>query len=125
PITISRNDYRIDPVTEKFELIAGGARFGNTFDNYGNRFICNIRNPAQQIVLENKYFARNPFLPVPSAIYDSRIPGDTLPIYRISPVEPWREERAQRWSVDPAQKKTPRSELSGGGVVTSVSGITS
>ncbi|MBA4146592.1 MAG: HEAT repeat domain-containing protein [Verrucomicrobia bacterium] len=124
PITISRNDYRIDPVTEEFELIAGGARFGNTFDNYGNRFICNIRNPAQQIVLENRYFARNPFLPVPSAIYDSRIPGDTLPIYRISPVEPWRELRAQRWSVDPAQAKTPRSELSGGGVFTSSSGIT-
>lgn len=124
PITISRNDYRIDPATEKFELIAGGARFGNTFDNYGNRFICNIRNPAQQIVLENRYFARNPFLPVPSALFDSRVPGDNLPIYRISPVEPWREERAQRWIVDPAQKKTPRSELSGGGVFTSSSGIT-
>ncbi len=124
PINISRNDYRIDPVTEEFELIAGGARFGNTFDNYNNRFICNIRNPAQQIVLENKYFARNPFLLVPSAIFDSRVPGDNLPIHRISPVEPWREERAQRWSVDPAQKKTPRSELSGGGVFTSASGIT-
>ncbi|MFN7138112.1 MAG: PVC-type heme-binding CxxCH protein, partial [Limisphaerales bacterium] len=124
PINISRNDYRIDPVTEEFELIAGGARFGNTFDNFGNRFICNIRNPAQQIVLDNSYFKRNPFLPVPSAIYDSRVPGDTLPIYRISPVEPWREERAQRWKVDPAQARTPRSELSGGGVFTSASGIT-
>lgn len=124
PTPLSRSDFRIDPETGEFEPIPGGARFGNTFDNYGNRFICNIRNPAQQIVLDNKYFTRNPFLPVPSAIYDSRVPGDTLPIYRISPVEPWRELRAQRWSVDPAQAKTPRSELSGGGVFTSSSGIT-
>ena len=26
-------------------------RFGNTFDDWGNRFICDIRNPAQHVVL--------------------------------------------------------------------------
>ncbi len=122
PITFSHNDFRFDPVTEKFEVISGGARFGNTFDDWGNRFLCNIRNPAQQVVLENSYLARNPFLPVKTAIHDSAVAGDTLPIYRVSPVEPWREFRGKRWTTE--EKKIPRSELSGGGVFTSASGIT-
>jgi putative membrane-bound dehydrogenase-like protein len=42
PITLSRNDFRFDPVTERFEPIPGGARFGNAFDDWGNRFVCNI-----------------------------------------------------------------------------------
>jgi putative membrane-bound dehydrogenase-like protein len=122
PITFSHNDFRFDPVTENFEIISGGARFGNTFDDWGNRFLCNIRNPAQQVVLENRYLARNPFLPVKTAIHDSAVAGDTLPIYRISPVEPWRELRGERWTAE--NKKIPRSELTGGGVFTSASGIT-
>ena len=122
PISLSRNDFRFDPATESFEAISGGARFGNTFDDWGNRFLCNIRNPAQQVVLENRYLARNPFSPVPSAIHDSAKSGDTLPVYRISPVEPWRELRGQRWTAE--DKKIPRSELTGGGVFTSASGIT-
>ncbi|MEO5803908.1 MAG: PVC-type heme-binding CxxCH protein [Verrucomicrobiota bacterium] len=122
PITFLHNDFRFDPVTEKFEVISGGARFGNTFDDLGNRFLCNIRNPAQQVVLENRYLARNPFLPVKTAIHDSAAAGDSLPIYRISPVEPWRELRGKRWTAE--DKKIPRSELTGGGVFTSASGIT-
>ncbi len=39
-----------------------GARFGNTFDDWGHRFICNIRNPIQHIVLPRSVLARNPML---------------------------------------------------------------
>ena len=83
PIALSHNDFRFDPETEKFEVLSGGARFGNTFDDWGNRFLCNIRNPAQQVVLENRYLARNPFSPVQSAIHDSALAGDTLPSSRV------------------------------------------
>ena len=122
PVTFSHNDFRFDPVTEKFEVLSGGARFGNTFDDWGNRFLCNIRNPAQQVVLENRYLARNPFLLVKTAIHDSAQAGDSLPVFRISPVEPWRELRGRRWTAE--DKKIPQSELTGGGVFTSASGIT-
>ena len=47
-VTISRNDFCFDPTNPAFELLSGGARFGNTFDDWGNRFICNIRNPIPQ-----------------------------------------------------------------------------
>src|SRR5437867_103362 len=42
-VQLSRNDFRFDPVTGAFDAISGGMRFGNTFDDWGNRFICNIR----------------------------------------------------------------------------------
>jgi putative heme-binding domain-containing protein len=67
--------------------------------------------------------ARNPFYAGPKAMFDSAEASDQLPIYRISPVEPWRELRAQQWSNDSTKSKTPRSELSGGGVFTSASGL--
>jgi putative membrane-bound dehydrogenase-like protein len=119
-----RGDFRIDLKTRTFKPESGGGRFGNSFDDWGNRFICNIRNPAIQIVLDYDVLARNPFYAAPKVMFDSAEAGDQLPIYRISPVEPWRELRARQWVNDVTKSKTPRSELSGGGVFTSASGLT-
>jgi putative membrane-bound dehydrogenase-like protein len=123
PIAMSRHDFRFDPVTERFELLSGGARFGGSFDDWGNRFLCNIRNPVQHVVLPARYLARNPYLPVRSAIHDAAAFGDQLPVYRISAFEPWREVRAKRWAGE-RDTINPRSELIGGGVFTSTSGLT-
>jgi hypothetical protein len=67
---------------ESFEPISGGGRFGNTFDDWGNRFICNIRNPAIQVLLDYDMLARNPFYSGPGAMFDSAEASDQLPIYR-------------------------------------------
>lgn len=122
PITIRRADLRLDPVTMKIEATDGGARFGNTRDDWGHRFLCNIRNPCQHLVLDSRYLSRNPYLPAVNALHDSADAGDQLPVHRISPPEEWRVLRADRWSTDPASRM-PRSELVGAGVVTSSSGI--
>lgn len=45
-----------------------------------------------------------------------------MPVFRLSPPEPWRVLRARRWTE--AGKALPRSELVGSGVVTSSSGVT-
>ncbi|MDP1590456.1 MAG: hypothetical protein Q8M07_22070, partial [Prosthecobacter sp.] len=121
-LPIKRNDFSFDPSTGDVRLESGGARFGNTFDDWGNRFLCNIRNPCQHVVLPYRYLARNPYLVVPSALNDCAEAGDQLPVYRTSPAEPWREFRAKRWSAEGST--LPKSELVGAGVVTSSSGIT-
>ena len=123
-ITLSRADYRFDATTRALELMSGGARFGGSFDDWGNRFLCNIRNPAQHIVLPAKYLARNKSLAARSSLNDMAESGDQLPVYRISPPEPWREIRAKRWAGE-RDINMPRSELIGAGVVTSASGVTS
>lgn len=122
-LVLGRNDFRFDPITERMELISGGARFGNAFDDFGERFLCNIRNPAQHVVLPNHYLARNPLLSVSSAIHDAAQAGDTVPVFRISPVEPWRAVRAKRWVKESGQSY-PRSETHADGYFTSSSGIT-
>ncbi|MGC3970820.1 MAG: hypothetical protein QM775_26860 [Pirellulales bacterium] len=90
PVRFGRADFAFDPNTEEFEVLTGGARFGQAFDDYGNRFLCNIRNPVQHVVFENRYLARNPYLVVTNAVHDCAEAGDTLPVYRASPPEPWR-----------------------------------
>ncbi|MPZ17846.1 MAG: c-type cytochrome [Luteitalea sp.] len=122
-VQLSRNDFRFDPVTGAFEALSGGARFGNTFDDWGNRFICNIRNPLIHVVLPSRYLVRNPYLPVASPIHDAAESGDQLPVYPISPPEAWRVIRAARRASDPTQRM-PRSELVGAGYWTSSAGVT-
>ncbi|MBB5035054.1 PVC-type heme-binding CxxCH protein [Prosthecobacter vanneervenii] len=122
PLSIKRNDFSFDPSTGDVRLESGGARFGNTFDDWGNRFLCNIRNPCQHVVLPYRYLARNPYLVVPSALNDCAEAGDQLPVYRTSPPESWREFRAKRWVKEGST--LPKSELVGAGVVTSSAGIT-
>jgi putative heme-binding domain-containing protein len=61
-------------------------------------------------------------LPVRSALHDAASAGDTLPVYRVSPSEPWRALRARRWSAE--GQNMPRSELVADGYFTSACGIT-
>lgn len=125
PLAMRRADLRLDPRDMTAELVSGGVRFGNSRDDYGNRFACNIRNPAEHITIESRYLSRNPYLPAVSALTDVAESGDQLPVYRVSPPEAWRELRAKRWSADSTViAHMPRSELVGSGVVTSAGGIT-
>lgn len=123
PISLTAQDFRFDPRSESFEPLPGGARFGNTFNDLGDRFICNIRNPIQQVVLPGDLLAKAPGLPVRSAVHDVAEAGDTLPIFRASPPEPWRVMNAQRLARE-TTKVSPRSESTAAGYVTSACGLT-
>ena len=123
PLTMAAHDFRFRPQSELFERIAGGARFGLTFDDWGNRFLCNIRNPVRHVAIEERYLSRNPYLAVVSSIHDAAETGDTLPIYRTSPPEPWRVVNAARLAAD-RSAGSPRSESVSAGFVTSACGIT-
>lgn len=94
PVDIVGRDFRFDPETEVFESISGTVQFGNTFDDFGNRFTCSESQPLLQVVLPQHYLARNPHLPVPSAV-KNLAPGPVA-IHRISPIERWRQIRSAR-----------------------------
>ncbi len=93
-VSVERVDFRFDPMTGGFEPISGSDQFGNTFDDWGNRFTCDESHPLSQPVLPRQALARNPFLAVPSAVQD--IAGGAVPIFRISPIERWRQIRSSR-----------------------------
>ncbi|MGI9456320.1 MAG: PVC-type heme-binding CxxCH protein [Aeoliella sp.] len=91
-ISLLGRDFRFHPTTGKFEAISGSEQFGNTFDDWNNRFICQNSKPAVHVVLPARYLARNPYLPVPAVRRDIW-KGDR--VYRASPIEAWRLERTK------------------------------
>jgi putative membrane-bound dehydrogenase-like protein len=93
-VSVEHNDFRFDPVSATFEPISGSDQFGNTFDDWGNRFTCDESHPLSQPVLPRRELARNPVLAIASVVED--IAGGSVPIFRISPVERWRQIRSSR-----------------------------
>jgi putative membrane-bound dehydrogenase-like protein len=93
-VSVKGKDFRFDPVTLAFEPISGTVQFGNSFDDFGNRFLCSESRPVLHAVLPLDALARNPYLPVASAL--ENVGGGPVPIYRISPLERWRQIRSSR-----------------------------
>ncbi|MCI0334450.1 MAG: CehA/McbA family metallohydrolase [Planctomycetes bacterium] len=93
-VDVNGRDFCFDPVTGAFEAITGTMQFGNSFDDWGNRFLCSESQPLLHAVLPQRYLVRNPYLPVPSALQNI-VPGP-VPIFRTSPVERWRIIRSSR-----------------------------
>ncbi len=123
PIRMGIHDFRFDPKTGRLELLSGGGRFGQSFDDWGNRFICNIRNPIRHAVFPDEAARRNPRVAFPPGVVDVALAGDTIPVYRTSPPEPWRIENARRLASDRASG-SPRSETVAAGYMTSACGLT-
>lgn len=93
-ISVRGRDFRFSPVTRKFETITGTVQFGNSFDDWGNRFLCSESQPLQHAVLPQHYLERNPYLAVPRAVVN--IAPGPVPSFRISPLERWRQIRSSR-----------------------------
>jgi putative membrane-bound dehydrogenase-like protein len=70
PINLSGMDFRFDPISGKHEAISGMGQYGNAFDDFGRRFVCDNRHHLRHIVLESRYIKRNPFLAVPEVVQD-------------------------------------------------------
>jgi putative membrane-bound dehydrogenase-like protein len=94
PVSVNGRDFRFDPVSDTFESITGTIQFGNTFDDWGNRFLCSESTPLHHVVLEQKYLERNPYVAAPAGTHN--IAGGAVPIFRISPIERWRQIRSSR-----------------------------
>ncbi|WP_422931354.1 PVC-type heme-binding CxxCH protein [Singulisphaera sp. PoT] len=94
PIDVDGRDFRFDPSSRRFEATTGTVQFGNTFDDWGNRFLCSESQPLLQAVLPLHYLARNPYLAVANPIQN--LTEYPVPIFRISPVERWRQIRSSR-----------------------------
>jgi putative membrane-bound dehydrogenase-like protein len=76
-VDLSGMDFRFDPVhLDKYEAITGPGQFGNTFDEWGNRFVCDNRHHLRHIVMENRYIKRNPYLAAPSLVEDISVLED-------------------------------------------------
>lgn len=124
PVSVRGRDFRFDPRTGVFEAIAGTAQFGNSFDDWYNRFVCANRLVCGHVAMPAHALARNPHLPAAKMVQDCAAEGssEVLPMFPVSPPEPWRAVRTKRY-IDEGQKQ-PRSEMVVSGVFTSGTGVT-
>ena len=76
-----------------FELTSGAGQHGMSMDNWGRKFVCSNSVPAQMLMLDDRYLARNPYLASPNLAVDIAPDGKHTELFRISPAEPWRELR--------------------------------
>jgi len=122
---LNRKDLRLDPTNRELTAVSGGEQYGHTFDDWGNRFVCNNSNHLQQVVLPSEYLDRNPYVVASNVVRTIAAEGAAAPVYRISPPEPWRIVRTARRAADPAfASRAPQTELVATGFFTSATGVT-
>jgi putative membrane-bound dehydrogenase-like protein len=77
----------------RFELTSGGGQHGMSMDDWGQKFVCSNSVPAQTLMFDDRYIARNPHVQAPSVAVDIAPQGKFTKLFRISPAEPWRQLR--------------------------------
>jgi len=124
-LSVRGRDLRFDPRTRQFELVTGGQQFGHSFDDWGQRLICNNSNHIQQVIWPAAALDRLAGISPPTAVEAIAIEGAAAPVFRKSPAEPWRVVRTRRRANDPEfVKRTTQTELVPIGFFTSATGVT-
>lgn len=95
PVNVRGRDIAFNPNTYEFELTSGAAQHGMSFDDWGHKFVSSNSNHIQQVMYEDRYIARNPYLSAPDARLMIAADGPQAEVFRKSPVEPWRVIRTQ------------------------------
>ncbi len=106
PLTTHGMDFRFRPRERKLEAVSGRSScFGLTVDDWGRRFFSDSAHHVHQVVIGNRYLARNPYLAAPSLARDISDHEPISMIYKLAAPRPWRAERSEEW--------TKRADLKG------------
>jgi len=95
PVSLNGRDFSIDPRTLDIWPESGGAQHGMSFDDWGRKFVCSNSDHLQQVMFDDRYLARNPFLSSPGPRVSIAADGPQAEVYRASAVEPWRIVRTR------------------------------
>lgn len=123
PLTLRGRDLAFDPRTRAIAAISGGGQHGASFDDWGRRYVCHNSDHIMLLMFEDHYAARNPWVAAPNPRISIAADGPAADVFRISPVEAWREVRTRLR----AQGLVPGPLEGGGraaGYFTSATGIT-
>ncbi|MFM7056199.1 MAG: PVC-type heme-binding CxxCH protein, partial [Planctomycetota bacterium] len=88
-------DFSFNPKTLELRAETGGGQHGMSFDNWGHRFVSANSDHAQLVIYADRYLARSPLASPAPARISIAADGGQAPVFRISPVEPWRIVRTR------------------------------
>ncbi len=94
PVSVLGTDFRFRPGRGAFEAASGAARFGQTLDDWGNRFVTRTGTHVLHVLLPRRYLERNPYLAAPRDIIRDVSDHDGRIYSRTSP-EKWRKLRTR------------------------------
>lgn len=95
PVNLNGRDFSFDPRTLELTAVSGGAQHGMSISPWGDKFVCSNSDHIQQVMFEDRYLARNPYLSAPSPRISIAVDGPQADVFRTSPVEPWRIVRTR------------------------------
>ncbi len=96
PVSVRNRGFIFDPRDwTTFELTSGGGQHGLSMDNWGRKFVCSNSVPAQTLMYDDRYIARNPVMQAAAAAVDIAPAGKFTKLFRITPPEPWRVLRTR------------------------------
>jgi putative membrane-bound dehydrogenase-like protein len=95
PLPLRGRDFALDCRGMALEPTTGGAQHGLSFDDWGDRFICHNSDHIIQVMIEDRYLARNPFLAAATPKKSIAVDGPQADVFRTSRVEPWRVVRTR------------------------------
>ncbi len=84
PVSIRNRDFRFHPTEKKVETTGGFTQFGQSFDNFGNRFISWNTIPIRHVVMEQRYLSRNTKAPITATTSELSVEGSTPRVFPIS-----------------------------------------
>ncbi len=76
PIALGAMDFRFNLLDGRHEAVSGPGQYGNCFDDWGRRFVCDNRHHLRHVILEARYLKRNPFLSVGEPVQDVSVLED-------------------------------------------------
>lgn len=94
PVSMAGADFRFRLDQDRFELESGAAQFGQTIDDWGNRFITQNTLHIRQVVIPRRYLTRNGQTPRGNVL--TNISDHELEMFQVTPAPYWRAERTAR-----------------------------
>lgn len=93
-LSMAGADFRFRLDKDEFELESGAAQFGQTIDDWGNRFITQNTLHIRQVVMPRRYLTRNGQIPPGNVL--TNISDHDLEMFQLTPPPYWRAERTAR-----------------------------
>lgn len=94
-LSLRGRDFAFEPRSHAIIPTSGGGQHGASFDAWGRRFVCSNSDHIILLMFDDHYAARNPWLAAPSPRVSVAADGPAGDVFRLSPVEAWREVRTR------------------------------
>jgi putative membrane-bound dehydrogenase-like protein len=71
PVELQQHDLRLNPRTQRIQMVTGPAQFGLTWDRLGNRYHCANRQPCREAMVEPHQLALSPLAGLVPSVMDA------------------------------------------------------